>query len=231
MAQQVAYGERDDVFAGTTPQVARSLLAIAVRKMNKPGTSDCSTTLQRSCIRQKTTSFIVLIPLGSSRLAKDCCRDVHCAERAKHRLRALSSDGWTQSNVFPPRVTVTFLVESLEGLGEVEATPRDFETRRLAVAPGRDSEVRFPKRTIRWVGQKRCFAWSADPDQAEQTIHMCEMDRTGAKGMTSPALKDPRQRDGDEPVNEVEKSWLHSLVGVLYLATNRLDVQYLPKTS
>ena len=45
--------------------------------------------------------------------------------------------------------------------------------------------------------------------------------------MTSHALKDSTQRDGDEPINEVQKSWLRSLLAVLgYLATDRSDLQY-----
>ena len=44
--------------------------------------------------------------------------------------------------------------------------------------------------------------------------------------MPSFAVKDSRQRNGDEPVNEVQKSWLRSLVGVLgYQATDKLDLQ------
>ena len=74
-----------------------------------------------------------------------------------------------------------FLVEApLERLGKVETTPRNhFETLRLAVVgPGRDSDERFLKRTIRWVEHKRSITWSADPTQAEQPVHMC-LDRAG----------------------------------------------------
>ena len=53
-----------------------------------------------------------------------------------------------------------------------------FETKRLAVVgPGRDIEERHPRRTISWVEHKRCFTWSADPAQAEQAIHMCDLER------------------------------------------------------
>ena len=59
---------------------------------------------------------------------------------------------------------------------------------------------------------------------------MCDLDSAGTKGVTSPAGKDARQRDGDEPVNGEQTSWLRSLVGELrYLATDRLHVQYLVK--
>ena len=86
-------------------------------------------------------------------------------------------------------------------LGKVEAT-----TKRLAVVgPGRDKR----------------FMWSADLAQAEQAIHMCDLDRAGTKGATSLAVKDSRQLDGDEPVNEVWTSWSRGLVGVLgYLGTD-----------
>ena len=54
---------------------------------------------------------------------------------------------------------------------------------------------------------------------------MCDLDRAGTKGVTSLAVKDSRQRDGDGPV---QKSWLRSLVGVLgYMAADRPDLQYL----
>ena len=40
-------------------------------------------------------------------------------------------------------------------------------------------------------------------------------------------MTDSRQSDGDEPVNEVQKSHLRSLVGVLgHLAADRPDLQY-----
>ena len=77
---------------------------------------------------------------------------------------------------------------------------------RGVVGPGRDSEGRFLKRAIRWVEHKRCFTWSGDPAQNEQAIHMCDLDRGGTKGVTSLAVKDSRQRDGDEPVNDEQKS-------------------------
>ena len=142
---------------------------------------------------------------------------------------ALSSDGWTQSKVFlgtwydaSQVATYTCHAEdfceeaSLEG-GKVETTRRHhFETKRLAVVGlGRDREERFLKRTIRWLEHKRCFTCSADPAQAEQAIYMRDLDRAQTKGVTSPAVKDSRQRVGDEPVNDKQKSWLRSLVGVL----------------
>ena len=93
------------------------------------------------------------------------------------------------------------------------------------MGPGRDSEGRFLKRTTRSVEHKRCFAWSANPAQPEQAVHMCDLDR-----VTSLAVKDSRQRDGNEPVNNVKKSLLRSLAGVLgYLATDRLDLQFFVK--
>ena len=49
---------------------------------------------------------------------------------------------------------------------------------------------------------------------------MCDSDRAGTKGVPRFAVKDFRQRDGDEPVNDEQKLWLRSLVGVLgYLVT------------
>ena len=96
----------------------------------------------------------------------------------------------------------------MDGLGKVETTLRHhFETKRLAVVgPGRDSEERFLKRTIRWVEHRRCCTWTADQAQAEQAIHMCDLDRARTKGVTSPAAKDSPQRDGCEPVNDEQKS-------------------------
>ena len=56
---------------------------------------------------------------------------------------------------------------------------------------------------------------------------MCDLDRAGTKGMASPALKDSRQRDGDEVSQQsaeilVAQFWW--CVGLL-LATDRLDLQ------
>ena len=155
---------------------------------------------------------------------------------AKIYSKAVSSDGWTQSKVFPGTlyhasqvVTSTchgddFFVEaSLKGLDKGETALRNhFETERLAVVgPGRDSEGRSLKQTVRWVEHKRCCRWTADPAQAEQAIHMCDLDRVETKCVTSHAVKDSRKRDGDEAVNDKQKSWLRSLVGALgYLATD-----------
>ena len=95
------------------------------------------------------------------------------------------------------------------------------------MGPGRDSEGRFLKRTIRWVKHKPCFTKYADPAQAEQAGHMCYLDRAETTDVTGLAAKDSRQREGDEPVKEEQKSWLRSLVGVLgYLATDGPVVQY-----
>ena len=57
---------------------------------------------------------------------------------------------------------------------------------------------------------------------------MCDVDRAGTKGVASLAVKDSTQRDVVEPVNDEQKSWFRRFVGVLgFLATDRLDVQYL----
>ena len=91
-----------------------------------------------------------------------------------------------------------------------------FETKRLAVVtPGGESEGRHVKRTTRWVEHKRCFTWTAGPAQAGQAIHMCDLDRAGTVSVTSLAVEEFRQCDGDEPVNDEQKSWLRNLVGVL----------------
>ena len=76
------------------------------------------------------------------------------------------------------------------------------------------------------VEHKRCFTRFADPAQAEQAIHMYDLDRAGTKGGTSPAVKDSRQSDGDEPGNDEQTTWMRRLVCVFgYQATDRPDVQ------
>ena len=66
---------------------------------------------------------------------------------------------------------------TLDGLDEVETKLRDhFETKRFAfVGPGRDSEA------MRREAHKRL-------PQAEQAIHMSDLDRAGTNGVTSPAV-------------------------------------------
>ena len=76
------------------------------------------------------------------------------------------------------------------------------------VGPGRDREGRFLQRATPCVEHKRSVTWSADPAQAGQAIHMCDLDRAGTKSVTSPAVKDSRQRDGDSPDNDEQTSWL-----------------------
>ena len=112
-------------------------------------------------------------------------------------LRAATERGPSQPTCFHGK---DFVEAPLEGLGKAETTLRNHvETKRLAVVgPGRDSDERLLKRTIRWVEHKRSFTWSADPTQAEQPIHTC-LDRAGTKCVASLAVKDSRLRDGDEP--------------------------------
>ena len=43
-------------------------------------------------------------------------------------------------------------------------------------------------------------------------MQISDLDRAGTKVLTSFAVKDSRQRDGDEPVNDEQKSWLRSLM-------------------
>ena len=59
----------------------------------------------------------------------------------------------------------------------------------------------------RYGGWNTNFTGSPAPAQAEQAIHTCDLDRVGTKGVTSAAVKDARQRDGDEPVN-VGQMWV-----------------------
>ena len=95
---------------------------------------------------------------------------------------------------------------------------------------GRHSEEPFLKRTMRWVEYQRCFSWSTHPAQAERLSTCVTWTVARTKGVRSFAVKDFRQPDGDELFNEVQKSWLRSLVGVLgYLAADRLDLQYFVK--
>ena len=89
------------------------------------------------------------------------------------------------------------------------------------------SEERFLKRTVRWVEHASSRGLQIQL-RVNRLFQMCDLGRARTKGATSPDVKDSRQRDGDETVNDVQTSWLRSLVGVLgYLATDRPDLQYL----
>ena len=116
----------------------------------------------------------------------------------------------------------------------VETTLRKhFETIRLAVAgPGRDSEGL--SLTHGYAGWNTNVASRGSPSWPEprQAIRSCELDRAGTNGVTSLALKDSRQRQGDEPVSEEQRSWLRSLSGVMeHPTTDMPNLQYLSRIS
>ena len=58
---------------------------------------------------------------------------------------------------------------------------------------------------------KRRFTWSADPAQVRfQARPTCVTGPCWNERSARLAVKDCRQRDGDQPVGKVQKSWLHS---------------------
>ena len=232
-AQQVAYRERDDVFAGTPPLAnARTLLAVAASRNPKEdryiGLFSIRPLTSGRAHRHHSASWDC--PARSGTLVATCTvRNAPSVEALSEnllkglelRLGGLKAKCFHERCATPAvrpraRVTVTnfFAEASLDKLGTVEATLRNhFETKRLAVVcPSRHSEDRFLKRTVRWVKHKRCFTWSGDPAQAQQATHMCDLDRAVTKAVTRSAVEDSRQRDGDEPVNDEQTFWFTVLL-------------------
>ena len=63
---------------------------------------------------------------------------------------------------------------------------------------------------------------------AHLAILMCELDHDGTNGVTSFAVKNSRQRHGDEPVSEEQRSRLRSLQCVLeHPTTDMPNLQFL----
>ena len=189
VAQQVAYGKHDDVLASTTRlAVARTLWALAASRNSNSaryiGLRHSSTHTNRrahcshsACwdgpVKPKT-----LVGTRNLRNAQSV-EDLGGRPPKSLEQRRVDLEQRVSKNVVPSQPNghgEDFLVEApLEGLGKAETTLRHHvETKRLAVVgPGRDSDERLLKRTIRWVEHIRSITWSDDPTQAEQPIHKC----------------------------------------------------------
>ena len=128
VAQQVAHGERDDVFAGTPPlAVARTLLVLTASRITKRRVQ-CSHPVSWGCPARPGT-LVETRTVGHAQ-SVDLWARTHS--------RALSSDGWTQGKVFPGTLyhashvaTSTchgddfFVKASLDYLGKVATTQRN----------------------------------------------------------------------------------------------------------
>ena len=72
----------------------------------------------------------------------------------------------------------------------VEASVKDWSRSKQRYETSRDQEARcrgFQQHDT-LIEHKRCIASSADLALAEQAFHLCDLDRAGTKGVTSPAV-------------------------------------------
>ena len=254
VATEVAYGNRDDCFAGTLPLKAlRLVVSLAASRGRRIAFFDVVAAFVHALIDELV---ILLLPdgLGQGRTAVlyKALYGTRKASRLWQRfLRDVLADAdWRASVIFASMYTLgdqrgtlgcwgdDLLVEADEvdlDAGEAHLVKR-LEVKVLARLGGKQSdEIGFLKRVLRYDAETGSFTWCSGKryvQDAATTLQLtgrtteCKTaDTPGTKG-TGAAL-----RDGDQKLGGNDTAAFRSALGsVMYVALDRPEIMYSTKT-